>query len=153
MDMSTAPRWRSWEAVVDPDALSPVARAAAVGAWFLECPGAHPLWDQYLVTLIHLRPFPGAPAPVLYARGATHEIILLALNPKVRMGRKSKTTEAKWINPPNFVGQFIAEHDAAAREKVERVIAEVEAGRLSPDSDARIEWKKHFPLVYAGGFS
>ena len=59
MNMPNGKAWR-----FDLDAIRMRMKAdpasdAAVDAWLIEAPWAHPVWHSYLVMLIHLRPIPG----------------------------------------------------------------------------------------------
>jgi hypothetical protein len=55
--------------------------AANLACWLLHVPRAHPLWPQYVLSLIHLRDVPcQAKPPYLRMPNASHELQLLALN-------------------------------------------------------------------------
>lgn len=98
-----------WEEGDPPD------RHATLGSWFLTCPGQSPAWDHYSLGLIHLRPIPGARPPVVRVPGATHELILLALNPE-RQPREDDPETWHFLTPVNVMEQFTVPSDDAARE-------------------------------------
>lgn len=92
---------------------SPHPEYAAVASWFFTCPGQAPLWDNYLLSIVHLRPIDDKPA-FLDWPGASHEVFLVALDPA-----DSPTTDPEtWrhLNPLNFVMQVELPDDAAAVE-------------------------------------
>lgn len=56
--------------------------AESVCCWLITAPRAHPLWSQYWLAAVRLRDgVPGFPPPVRKFPGATHEVLLLALDP------------------------------------------------------------------------
>lgn len=112
-----------------------------VAGWIVEAPWANVMWHSYLVSVIHLRPIPGVRPPVIHLPGATHEMMVIALDPGcARDPTVVNGDGAAFLTPLNFVGQFIAEHDAAALERVERDVLEIVDGNLNPDTDSRASW-------------
>lgn len=126
---------------VDLDAIRATAKRTedgGVAEWVIEATWAHPLWHSYLIMLLHLREFKGQPRPpVIYLEGATHEIILFALNPE-----KPRTVHKhpEWLEPANFSAHFIEPSDAAAKARVEKDIHDICDGVLSPDTDYTQHW-------------
>jgi hypothetical protein len=121
------------------------ARAGKAGGeicgWIIEAPWAHPMWHSYFLSAVHLRELPGFPPAVIHLPGATHEVMLFALNPE---HTPTLDTFPKVLTPANFFGQWIAESDEAACAKLERCVDEVLAGTLSPDTDCRRMWIERF---------
>jgi DNA-binding IclR family transcriptional regulator len=73
--------------------------------------------------------------------GATHEVMVIALDAeKPREPSISKGRAAAFLTPLNFVGQFIADNDAAAMERVEADVRDIVEGLLNPDTDSRAAW-------------
>lgn len=50
-------------------------------AWWLLTGPWHPLWTQFTLSVIPLRDTPGLPPAKLHYPGATHELLVMALNP------------------------------------------------------------------------
>jgi hypothetical protein len=114
-----------------------------IGCWFIYCPTAHPLWYAYLLSVIHLREIPDMPPPIIYLPGATHEIILVAMDPEYNPSQSPNPYPYRLV-PTNFVAQFIAESDGEARKKCMVALAEIVKGLLSPDTDAMAQWIERF---------
>lgn len=114
---------------------------AAICAWIIEAPWAHPFWHSYLLSAVHLRPTKEFGEAKVRLPGATHEVVLLALNPEKPISTKSFPY---YLSPSNFMGQWIAGSDEAACRKIEETVDEILAGTLSPDTDFRREWIKRF---------
>lgn len=55
--------------------------AETVCSWILTHPQGHPLWSQYLLCVVRLTDNPDFPPPVRQFQGATHELLVVALNP------------------------------------------------------------------------
>lgn len=96
----------------------PVDQGATVAAWFLSCPRQSPAWEHYLLKVLHLRPIEGGRPVNLAREGATHEVLLVALDPD----RKPVPHDAQtWLHlyPVNAAEQLVLPHDGAARVAVE----------------------------------
>lgn len=107
----------------------------------LHCPGAHPFWGWWLMSLVHLRPVEGLP-PVKASPGATHEISVLVVDPERCPEPDPATGERGYplLTPPDVVLQFAAADDEEARALFAWLGEEVAQQRLSPDSDCRTLW-------------
>jgi hypothetical protein len=114
---------------------------ATLGMWVVNASWAHPLWHSYCLSLIHVRPIPGTPPPIIHLEGATHEMWLFALNPDyaIVLDRLPEI-----LNPMNFGAQFIEPHDLAAIARIEDAVREIVRGELSPDTDYTQQWIKRF---------
>lgn len=113
---------------------------SCVEMWLFECPEAHPVWHSYVLSLVHLRPvmINGVTLPTtLYLAGATHEIVLFALNPQEP---RDVLSYPHVLNPKNFAAQFIADSDATAAERIEATVQLIVNGDLNPDTDALSAW-------------
>jgi hypothetical protein len=109
--------------------------------WIIEAPWAHPMWHSYMLSAVHLRPLDGLEPAVIYLPGATHEVMLYALNPE---HTPALDQFPKLLMPANFHGQWIEVSDEAACLKVEGCVDAVIAGQLSPDTDFTREWIRRF---------
>lgn len=109
--------------------------------WAVHAAYAHPVWHSYMIALISLRELLGAPKPVINLVGATHEIIVYALNPEFPIDLQD---QPKLLTPANFHGQFIAESDAAAELRMRATVQDVIDGKLNPDTDFSRHWIHRF---------
>ena len=118
--------------------------------WGLRLPLAHPVWSEYALYLYDLTTVTN-PMPVVYLPGATHEILLWALNPDRLLQR-----DVPWLGqniqplrPPNHGYQFIAPDDAAALARIQSLVDAMVDGTLSPDTD----WCSVWDTLFADGAS
>ena len=130
------PRGRAWTL--------PLPSALTVASLMIEAPWAHPFWHSYAFWLVHLRPAPGTPELIIHLPGATHELVLAALDPKHPRERVLAGGPLPVLTPMNFAAQIIEPTDAAALERVWRAAQAVCDGRLSPDTDHRHSWAALF---------
>lgn len=111
--------------------------------WLLTAPAFHPLWSQYCICVVRLDDnVAGFPPPKRQFDGATHEFIVMALEP----GTAAHTVESmqagplRWLEPINIVEQFTATDDEM-RELAHLAAWGVVHWALSPevsDAPARI---------------
>jgi len=108
----------------------------------LHCPGAHPFWGWWLMSLIHLRPVEGFP-PAHVSPGATHELLVQVIDPERCPEPDPAAGERGYplLTPPDLVHQFAASGDEEARALFAWLGEEVAQQRLSPDSDFRAIWR------------
>lgn len=107
-----------------------------IAGWVITAPAWHPLWSQYFLGVVSLADLPGVPPPVLHFPGATHEIMVIALDPDhgpydaevIGEGHK-----LKWLLPGNICEQIIAT-DEIAREISEGLAHMVVQGLLCPET-------------------
>jgi hypothetical protein len=116
-------------------------RELTLDSWIVHAPWAHPVWPNYLLCCISLRAVPGWPPAKINLEGATHEVMLFALDPD-----SPPTADAmpKLLHPSNFVGQFIETSDTAANERIKACVQDIVHGKLNPDTDARQQWVDRF---------
>lgn len=55
---------------------------AALAAWLIYAPWAHPLWQYYQLAVVHLRHIDGVKPAVLRTPDAAHELMVVALDPQ-----------------------------------------------------------------------
>jgi hypothetical protein len=93
-------------------AVRSAAQEATLAGWLIDAPGQSPAWHHYLISVIHLRAIPGAPPAHIRRPGATHELILCALdslaNPTV-----NDVETIRHLTPLNAQVQFAATDDLA----------------------------------------
>jgi hypothetical protein len=118
--------------------------------WIVDAPWAHPAWSQYLVLLYDLMaaPIDGSrwAAPVLYMDGATHEVIVVVQDPAARLDPAVPLSkqQIRRLTPANHGYQFAARNNEAAQARIQGVVDDIRAQRLSPDTDYRRVWDARF---------
>jgi hypothetical protein len=132
-----------WDLNLTAEEVEAEAMAAMVHMWILHVPWAHPAWEYYVASLIHLRDVPGWRPAIKHSINATHEFTLLAVSPRHPPMQNAVPVA---LMPPNFVGQFEAASDAAAADYVRLRLHEICDGALSPDTDFRSDWQSRFPF-------
>jgi hypothetical protein len=119
---------------------------ATVDGWLLHAPGAHPFWVYWVLAVIHLRPLAGVKPAYVRLSGATHEIIIMALNPETQLpeiedvGRGEATFD--FLTPIDVMEQFVVRDDAEAAQLCELAIRCCVDGMASPDQDWRSWWSR-----------
>lgn len=96
--------------------------AETVCHWLLTAPGQSPAWNQYNVAVVRLRDgIPGMPPPIRQFPGATHEVLILALDPTPgpqtveTMAGHAERGDLPFLTPVNLAHQ-IEGSDAEAEE-------------------------------------
>ena len=107
----------------------PLDIRATIGAWFLQCPGQSPAWQHYHLAIVHLRPIDGVKPAVINRPGATHEVMLFALDPAKHPVPDDLNTWS-WLSPVNFVGQLELPSDESAKNVLEILARAVADGYL-----------------------
>ena len=116
--------------------------ATTVGTWLLT--GAwHPVWPQFILSAVTLTDVEGAPPAVLHFPGATHELMVVALNPGP-VGSPPHTAEqfaaggfrgvGGYLEPIDVVHQLEAT-DAVVVELLELAARACVDGVLNPSTD------------------
>ncbi|NEI52689.1 hypothetical protein GR217_34285 [Rhizobium leguminosarum] len=122
-------------------------------AWIIEAPFAHPFWHQYALFLYDLTtPRPGDPPLNLHLPGATHEMLLYALDPDHPIERDAHLTPEKIrrLEPANYGYQFKADSDDVAEARMQAIVDGIVAREINPDTDWRGSWDNAlFPDAYA----
>lgn len=115
--------------------------AVSLPCWIASAPYAHPLWSHYAILCVALRDGPGLPKARVRLEGATHEIMVFALDPNTKPAVNETPC---FLHPVNFVGQFIEVDDLSAALRVQHAVQDVIDGRLNPDTDFRRAWVERF---------
>lgn len=110
----TGPAGTAVEITYDPDTVDRPDQLATVTAWFLHCPGQSPAWEHYLLATVHLRPIEEVKPAVINVPGATHEVLLLALDP-AKDPVPTDNLSWSYLRPYNLVEQVEVPDDDAAR--------------------------------------
>jgi hypothetical protein len=121
------------------DATDPRA-AQTVAYWLITAPSFHPVWSQYVLACVRLDDdVEGFPPPNRKFDGATHEILLVALDPTdgpvdmAAMDRYALSGQLPILTPVNICEQFTAT-DAEMRELAQLAAHGVVAGALNPET-------------------
>lgn len=128
--------------------LPDIAEAAeTVCTWLLTAPHASPAWSQYMLGVVRLRDnIPGFPPPNLHFPGATHELDVVALDP--RRGTQTAATmqghqrdgTLPYLTPVNVIHQLEGSDSEALRLAAYAARAVVH-GHLTPEPDGPSQWK------------
>ena len=105
-----------------------------VCAWLCTLPPWHPAWSQYALMVARLRDVDGLPPPVLQFPGATHELLLVSIDPTTTgqpdppglpdlrahdpasfAAAMHDTRRGVWLSPVNVAWQMTGTDDEAAR--------------------------------------
>jgi hypothetical protein len=121
-------------------------RDGSVGAYLVEGP-FHPMWNRWVMLAVHLRGGPGLPEPKLHFPEATHEFIILSLDPlkSDAVDPDHPPKSLPFMTPLDAVVQFTAASDAQAVQVLEAAVQAVVDGHASPDQDFRGFWKTCIP--------
>lgn len=132
----------TWEATDKPDFQGTVA------GWFLDCPGQSPAWRHYGLSVISLRDIPGVKPARIDKPGATHEVMLVAYDPKAN---PDPLEPDSWLmlTPMNFAGQICLPSDEHAKSMLYSLAQGVIHGILwaePPLSGQREPWARQLEL-------
>lgn len=91
-----------------------------VCTYLITAPGWTPAWDQYVLSVITLADFPGLPPATRQFMDATHELLVMALNPDEKqtvetMRQHAYDGKLPYLQPVNVAEQFIATDDEMGR--------------------------------------
>lgn len=106
---------------------------ATLCAWLITSSVYHPLWNQYLLAVVGLGEVPGFPPAKLKFPGASHELIVHAIDPKD--GTVYKPTDGRFpqLIPINICEQYEAT-DAEMTEVAWLACRAVVHGGLNPET-------------------
>lgn len=140
--MSTPFQWGEYAAPKRPDEIY-------TKAWWVDAPWAHPVWQSYCIFLADLyRPSAIGPKEATkYAEGVTHEVIVYALDPddtNYRVWPEGEGKMPRVLTPTNYIYQFYAVSDEAAKVRIETLVQNIANGQVNPDTDARPQWEQLF---------
>jgi hypothetical protein len=91
----------------------PNAESATLAMHLIFMPDAHPAWDFYTLSLVHLRDIPGARPAVFQFPGATHELVVMAMDPET-LPNPFKPAEFRFLQPVNVAVQFVMDGTTTA---------------------------------------
>lgn len=139
---------RAWKLDIPPDSDNPQYKAT-VCHYLVTAPSYHPLWFQYNLAVVRLAKIKGLPEPVLQFPGATHELIVAALNPETGHGEAGHYPEhhtpacmngehvakgnLSFLFPINIAWQVIAT-DEEMEALADVAVVAVVAGQWNPET-------------------
>lgn len=114
---------------------------AALAGWIVRAPHAHPLWRYWMLSVVHLRPLEGGKPPQLRFPEATHEIVIVALNPEHPLPPLDHAPgwPVHYLTPIDVCEQMVVPNDAVAVEIAGLCVRAICDG-ASPDQDHRRWW-------------
>lgn len=142
---------KAWKCeYTQPETLTDQERAAfetSCGEYLIHAPQAHPFWTWYYMAGISLRDdIPGSPPASRQFEGATHELVVLSLDPDhaapLPNGEFGQHGQLHPLSPPDHVVQTMHVNDEQFGEILDRFAQAVVNGVLSPDSDYRESWRQ-----------
>lgn len=136
----TGQHGRAWEIKKEGRDLRPDAQAC-LAAWLLQRPEAHPFWDQWVVSCVHLREIPGAAPPRKEKPENDHEFVIFALNPQAHPEPNPDAERFSYLQPCDLVYQCAGLTDAQAADICKLMVEHILHGGASPDSDWRRWWE------------
>jgi len=102
----------------------------------------HPLWNQWILSLVCLADFEGAEPAKKESPDMTHEIIVAAVNPDFKVNPNEIPKDLKLLIPRDVVKQFKVPVDLDAEDLASKIIKYIIDGHLSPDQDYRSVWNQ-----------
>lgn len=110
---------------------------ATLDSWVIDAPMWHPLWSQYFLGVITLAPVPGVRPAHKDRPDATHELMVMTLNPE-RGPYDASAVGAPgslgFLTPGNIAEQFRVAADDHAVELAGLCVKAVVIGLLSPET-------------------
>lgn len=95
-----------------------------------------------MVTCIHLRPMEGVPDPKLHVPDATHEYVVVAIDPEqCPYPDPDDIEEIRFLRPVDVVQQVTGLDDKQAAKVLELCALACTSGRLVPDVDFHRAWE------------
>jgi hypothetical protein len=116
---------------------------AAVAGWILHCTWAHPAWNHWLISVVHLRDVEGAPPANRIYPEAAFEFMIAALDPAcVNKIDPDRARGWRYLVPIDVCHQFHGVSDEDAARICDDAVRAIAAGRISPDGDYRTAWNQ-----------
>lgn len=122
------------EPVEEPPSTVENPHAGLGTTWLLTCPDRHPLWHQWMLSAVHLAHRGGLEDAKLQFSGATHEVIVVALNPE--HGWVTPSTPMPWpyLEPINIAQQITCDSDQHVLDLLSLLAQGVVHGILDPET-------------------
>lgn len=95
---------------------------AALALALIDMPGFHPAWRQYAFIVGHLREMPGREQPHRFIPTATHELLLVAINPDEPSPLPDEMFSLRYLVPENILFQCSLDGDDATADERARAL-------------------------------
>lgn len=117
---------------------------ATLASWLVNVYGAHPFWQWWAVSVVHLRDVPGQSRPAHKAYPeAAYEFLIVAIDPAwPEASSTADDLELPFLSPIDVCEQFHGVDDANAFRFCGMAVDLIVGGRLSPDQDYRSVWRE-----------
>lgn len=102
----------------------------------------HPIWNQWCLSVVHLRDITGVPPATKIKPEYTHEFIIVAANPKVELDPDIRPEPGWHMTPIDVCEQFKSPSDKDAIKLLNVAASFICGGKISPDQDFRMAWSK-----------
>jgi hypothetical protein len=136
---TTGPCGRAWLYRASPDAKP----HASISQWLVNRPGAHPYWQWWTVSVVHLRDLPGLKPAKKHYPEAEYEFMIFSIDPEQRPDPEPDDPRGyPHLVPLDVVVQFHGVTDRDAERICQSAISAIMNGLLSPDQDYRQAWKE-----------
>lgn len=122
----------------------PSEKGMAIDHFLVHAPASHPIWPWYMVAIVHLRPVEGVPPAHKQFSDASHELMVIAIDPKCYPPDPDLSGDETYpfLQPLNSATQVGALQDGHAKELIELVVRGIVDGRLNPDTDGRMQFEE-----------
>lgn len=117
----------------------PTASETTLAHYLVHAPASHPVWPWYMLAIVHLRPVEGLPPAHKQFSDASHELLVLAIDPKCYPPDPDLAGDKAYpyLHPINSATQVGALQDEDAKKLLELTVRAIVDGRLNPDTDGR----------------
>lgn len=138
VDNFIGPRGQAQRLAINPEH----SGAATTVSWWLLTGTWHPLWAQFVLSVVRLTDIPGFPPATLAFPSATHELVVVALNPgnpprqhhPRDLERGGFSACGGWLEPVDVAHQFTANDDEMT-QLAELCAQACVDGLLNPSTD------------------
>ncbi len=141
--MRTGAAGRVQEVICDLEKDDPKDWYAGIGNWFIDAPGQSAAWRHYVLSAIHLRAIDGVKPAHIREPHATHEFMMMALDPKCKPDPLHPDTWS-FLRPHNLAEQVKLRDDSAAIMLLDQCATNIAEGRLwaEPPLSGQVEpWR------------
>ena len=118
-------------------------KPASLASWLVNRPGAHPHWQWWLVSVVHLRDVPGLPPANKQYPEAEFEFLIYSIDP-TSCPNPVPDDDGGYphLIPFDVVEHFHGIQDGEAVRLCEGAIYSIVEGIISPDQDYRPVWSQ-----------
>ena len=122
----------------------PTTTQTTVDHYLVNAPASHPIWPWYTVAIVHLRPVEGMPPAHKHFSDASHELLVIALNPEHYPPDPDLPGDAAYpyLTPINSATQVGALNDDQAKKLLDLIVQGIVGGVLNPDTDGRQQFEE-----------